>query len=102
MVARMTGGAGARKVRRIAKATAILLLLILVMVWPRLVRAQSIETRGAESPAITTGGNIAVTYGLTPEQVQELTKAAAAGAVGPLANKIVDLSGKLGVCWSPP
>jgi tetratricopeptide (TPR) repeat protein len=38
-----------------------------------------------------------ITIGLTPEQVQELTKAAAAGAVGPLADRIVDLSNRLGV-----
>ena len=30
-------------------------------------------------------------------EVQELTKAAAAGAVGPLADRIVDLSNRLGV-----
>jgi hypothetical protein len=38
-----------------------------------------------------------VTIGLTPEQVRELTKAAAAGAVGPLADRFVDLSNRLGV-----
>src|ERR1700731_648936 len=59
--------------------------------------AQQVETHGAQSPAITASGNVAVTYGLTPEQVQELTKAATAGAVGPLADKIVDLSSRLGV-----
>ena len=36
-------------------------------------------------------------YGLTPEQVQDLTKAAVAGAVGPLTDRIVDLSSTLGV-----
>ena len=40
---------------------------------------------------------ITCNYGLTPEQVQELTKAAAAGAVGPLADRIVDLSKQLGI-----
>jgi tetratricopeptide (TPR) repeat protein len=35
--------------------------------------------------------------GLTPEQVQELTKEAAAGAVGPLADRIVQLSNQLGI-----
>src|SRR5215472_11533381 len=34
---------------------------------------------------------------ISPDQMQELTKAAAAGAVGPLADKIVELSQKLGV-----
>src|SRR4051794_23799044 len=38
-----------------------------------------------------------VTIGLTAPEVQELTKAAAASAVGPLADKILDLSLKLGV-----
>jgi hypothetical protein len=34
---------------------------------------------------------------MTPEQVRELTKAAAARATGPLSDKIIDLSNKLGV-----
>lgn len=55
------------------------------------------ETSGAQSPAIIAGGSATVTYGLKPEEVRELTKAAAAGAVGPLTDKIVDLSSKLGV-----
>ncbi len=38
-----------------------------------------------------------VTVGLTGLEVQELTKAAAAGAVGPLADKIIDLTGRLGL-----
>ncbi len=38
-----------------------------------------------------------VTLGLTAPEVQELTKAAAAGAVSPLTDKIIDLSQKLGV-----
>jgi hypothetical protein len=40
------------------------------------------------------GGN---KIGLNGEEVRELTRAAASGAVGPLAEKIVDLSRKLGV-----
>ncbi len=75
----------------------VLLFLLAALAVPALARAQRAETHGAQSPAITAGGNVAVTYGLTPEQVQALTKAAAAGAVGPLTDKIVDLSGKLGV-----
>jgi hypothetical protein len=59
--------------------------------------AQRAETSGDQSPALIAGRDAIVTYGLTPEQVQELTKAAAAGAVGPLADKIVDLSNRLGV-----
>ncbi len=38
-----------------------------------------------------------VTVGLTAPEVQKLTKAAAAGAVSPLADKIIDLSQRLGV-----
>ena len=38
-----------------------------------------------------------VNFGLTPEQVKELTEAAARGATGPLTNVIVDLSKRLGV-----
>ena len=41
--------------------------------------------------------DVTITYGISPDQMQELTKAAAAGAVGPLADKIVKLSQKLGV-----
>ncbi len=43
---------------------------------------QRVETQGSQSPAITASGNVAVTYGLTPEQVQELTRAATTGARG--------------------
>src|SRR3954447_18281070 len=49
---------------------------------------------------VQAGGSITisgVTLGLTAPEAQELTKAAAAGAVGPLADKIIDLSQKLGV-----
>jgi tetratricopeptide (TPR) repeat protein len=38
-----------------------------------------------------------VTVGLSGPEIQELTQAAAAGAVGPLADKIVDLGHRLGV-----
>jgi tetratricopeptide (TPR) repeat protein len=58
---------------------------------------QRVETQGPQSPAVSAGGNVAITYGLTPEQVQELTKAAVAGATGPLSDRIIDLSKKLGV-----
>lgn len=85
------------KVRQTCKNGVLLLLLISAVVWPALVRAQPVETHGAESPAVIAGGNVTITYGLSAEQVQELTKAAASGAVGPLADKIVDLSSKLGV-----
>jgi len=72
-----------------------LLLIALAGVSP--LSAQRAETRGEQSPALIAGRDAIVNYGLTPEQVQELTKAAAAGAVGPLADKIVDLSNRLGV-----
>jgi tetratricopeptide (TPR) repeat protein len=38
-----------------------------------------------------------INFGLTPEQVKELTEAAARGATGPLTSAIVDLSTRLGV-----
>ena len=38
-----------------------------------------------------------INFGLTPEQVKELTEAAARGATGPLTSTIVDLSKRLGV-----
>jgi tetratricopeptide (TPR) repeat protein len=70
---------------------------------------QHAPTRGDDSPAIISGGNVTispsliagrdtiVTYGLTPEQVQELTKAAVSGAAGQLADSLTDLSSRLGV-----
>lgn len=54
-------------------------------------------TQGAQSPAIVSQGNVAVTYGLAPEQVQELTKAAVAGATGPMSAQLVEVSGELGI-----
>jgi hypothetical protein len=41
--------------------------------------------------------NSPITFGLKPEQVKELTEAAARGATGPLTSAIVDLSNRLGV-----
>jgi hypothetical protein len=38
-----------------------------------------------------------VNFGQTPEQVKELTEAAARGATGPLTSGIIDLSKRLGV-----
>jgi hypothetical protein len=43
---------------------------------------------------------VTCTYGLRPEQVKELTKAAARGATGPLTETIVALSKQLGVTES--
>lgn len=75
----------------------ILPLLIALSGSSPLSAQQRAETSGDQSPAVIAGRDAIVTYGLTPEQVQELTKAAAAGAVGPLADRIVDLSNRLGV-----
>jgi hypothetical protein len=76
----------------------ILPLLLMVLIGANSLSAQQrAETRGDQSPALIAGRDAIVTYGLTPDQVQELTKAAAAGAVGPLADRIVDLSSRLGV-----
>src|ERR1700674_933057 len=76
----------------------ILPLLLVALIGARPLSAQQrAETRGDQSPSLIAGRDAIVTYGLTPEQVQELTKAAAAGAVGPLADRIVDLSSRLGV-----
>jgi hypothetical protein len=82
---------------RISKRALLPLVAFAGLALPALAQPQRVETQGAQSPAITAGGNVAVTYGLTPEQVEELTKAAAAGAVGPLADRIADLSNRLGV-----
>jgi hypothetical protein len=48
--------------------------------------AQQAQTSGDQSPAIVAKGNAVVNYGLTPEQVQELTKAAVAGSCGTIRN----------------
>src|SRR5580704_9852966 len=58
---------------------AIVLLCLAALTLQALAQAQRVETQGAQSPAIWAGGNVALTYGLTPEQAEELTKAAAAG-----------------------
>jgi hypothetical protein len=58
-------------------------------------------TQGSQSPAIVAGHDATVTYnntyGLTPEQVQQLTKVAVAGVTGPLGAQLAEVSGKLGV-----
>jgi tetratricopeptide (TPR) repeat protein len=79
-----------------SKNGAILLLLVSAFSSPALAQAQRVETYGAQSPAVI-AKHATVNYGLSPEQVQELTQTAAAGAVGPLADRIVDLSNRLGV-----
>jgi hypothetical protein len=63
-------------------------------------RAEERPPVQAREGGIAIGGNVSgstINVGLTPEQVRELTKAAAAGAVDPLADRIVDLSDRLGV-----
>src|SRR5882672_10216506 len=75
----------------------ILPWLVIVLIGTGPLSAQRAETRGNQSPALVAGRDAIVTYGLTPEQVQELTKAAVAGAVGPLADRIADLGNRLGV-----
>jgi len=80
-----------------SKNGAAVLLLVSALAFPALAEPQRVETQGPQSPAVAAGRDVAITYGLSPEQVQELTKAVAAGALGPLADKIVDLSNKLGV-----
>jgi hypothetical protein len=81
----------------VSKNRAILLLLMSVLAFPVLAQMQRVETQGAQSPAVIAEHDVTITYGLTFEQVKELTKAAAPGAVGPLADRIVDLSKRLGV-----
>ena len=57
-----------------------------------------VETTGLQSPAIyTTSGDVTVNYGLTPEQLKQVTDAAVEGATGPLLDRIVGISKKLGV-----
>src|SRR5262245_33328917 len=44
-----------------------------------------------------TNNTVTCNFGLTPEQLKELTKAAVAGATGPLLDRIEDISKRLGV-----
>jgi hypothetical protein len=74
----------------------ILPLLIALIGTAPLFAQQRADTIGDQSPAVIAGRDAIVTYGLTPEQVKELTKAAVAGAAGPLTDRIVDLSNRLG------
>jgi tetratricopeptide (TPR) repeat protein len=80
-------------VREVPKSGAILILLLVTFAWPARAQTQ-VETHGAQSPAIsTTTGNVAIKYGFTAEQVQDLVKAARAGD----EDKIASLSSKLDV-----
>jgi tetratricopeptide (TPR) repeat protein len=78
--------------RRVPKGR-IILIFLMAFGRPVLAQTQSVETRGAQSPAISTTGNVAISYGFTAEQVQDLIKAARAGD----ADKIASLSSKLDV-----
>ena len=71
------------------------LLLVLLVCAPALVAAQTINAPGGVAAQNIT--NSPINFGLTPEQVKELTEAAARGATGPLTSTIVDLSKRLGV-----
>src|SRR4051812_40150139 len=72
------------------------ILLVLLVCTPAPVAAQTrIEAPGGVAAQTIT--NSPITFGLTPEQVKELTEAAARGATGPLTSTIVDLSKQLGV-----
>ncbi len=74
-------------------------LLSLVTAVPALAQPrQDASTEGNQSPAVTTtSGNVVITYGYTSQEVQKLTRAAVAGATGPLTDEIAELSGRLGV-----
>jgi len=74
-------------------------LLALLVCMPVTVAAQTtrIEAPGGGGVAAHTITNSPITFGLTPEQVKELTEAAARGATAPLTTMIVDLSKRLGV-----
>jgi tetratricopeptide (TPR) repeat protein len=77
----------------ISKSSVILTLLLMTFAWPAYAQTH-VETHGEQSPAIsTTTGNVAISYGFTAEQVQDLIKAARAGD----EDKIASLSTKLDV-----
>ena len=71
-------------------------LVVLLVCAPATATAQTrIEAPGGVAAQNIT--NSPINIGLTPEQVRELTEAAARGATGPLTTTIVDLSKRLGV-----
>ena len=81
-------------------AVARLALLWLAVAGPGDAVAFNDTTVTAQPGSVAAGGNIehnTINFGLTPEQVRELTEAAARGATGPLTTTIVDLSKRLGV-----
>lgn len=78
------------------------LAVALAMVAPRASAAAG-ENVPSDSCKITSGGigsgnnTVHCNFGLTPEQLKELTEAAVRGATEPLARQIVDISKTLGV-----
>ena len=80
-----------------ARVTVLARMALLVLALSLVLPADAQQTSGWQSPAISAGRDVIVTYGFAPEQVRDLTKAAASGAIGPLADRIVDFSQKLGV-----
>jgi tetratricopeptide (TPR) repeat protein len=83
----------------IGQAIILPLLLIGLLGSSPLSAQQRAETSGNQSPALIAGRDAIANYstGSTPEQLQELSKAVAAGTAGSLADRIVDLSKRLGV-----
>src|SRR5262249_40781598 len=73
------------------------ILLALLVCIPEAVTAQTTRIEAPGGVAAQTITNSPITFGLTPEQVKELTEAAARGATAPLTTVIVDLSKRLGV-----
>src|SRR6476660_1000676 len=72
-------------------------LIALLVCVPEAVTAQTTRIEAPVGVAAQNITNSPITFGLTPEQVKELTEAAARGATAPLTAAIVDLSKKLGV-----
>jgi tetratricopeptide (TPR) repeat protein len=80
---------------RIARRLGLCLGALLIAVHPGRAAPNVI----AESGSVAAGRDIigSVTIGLSPEQVKDLTEAAARGATAPLTAVIIDLSKRLGV-----
>jgi tetratricopeptide (TPR) repeat protein len=72
-------------------------VLLVLLVWTLAPVAAQTRIEAPGGVAAHTITNSPITFGLTPEQVRELTEAAARGATGPLTTTIVDLSKRLGV-----
>ena len=84
----------------VARFVAMFLGAGLILVHPGDAEARDNTSVIAEPGGMAAGRDITgntINFGLTPEQVRELTEAAARGATGPLTTTIVDLSKRLGV-----